>query len=134
MENSVYVSSSQTVSVKIAMLSSPLIGAYSNVHIKLVKTTEINTVAHHIFSSSLLLNSTLFQVINEPTIKVIISQVKLTYTFHLDANLLSIQGKSCCKDLSVSNEAVQLLATGRERSVPSPIRPFCNLDYYNPKT
>lgn len=38
----IYVSSSQTVSVKIAMLSNPLIGAYSKVHIKLVKTTKIN--------------------------------------------------------------------------------------------
>lgn len=37
--HSVYVSSSQTVSVSIAMLSRPLIGAYSSVHIRLVKTT-----------------------------------------------------------------------------------------------
>lgn len=38
----IYVSSSQTVSVKIAMLSNPLMGAYSKVHIKLVNTTKIN--------------------------------------------------------------------------------------------
>jgi len=35
----IYVSSSQTVSVSIAMLSKPRIGAYSSVHIKFVKTT-----------------------------------------------------------------------------------------------
>lgn len=35
----IYVSSSQTVSVRIAMLSNPRIGAYSKVHIILVNTS-----------------------------------------------------------------------------------------------
>lgn len=54
----IYVSSSQTVSVKIAMLSNPLIGAYSKVHIKLVKTTKINMMNIKSFNYQFLIHST----------------------------------------------------------------------------
>lgn len=113
-----YVSSSQIVSVSIAMLSRPCIGAYSRVHIKFVNIT-VKATTTIIISQFLQKN---------------LKNKRDTHAFHPDTNLLSARDKSCCTDWLASISGVWRLEVAQGRSVPSPTRPSCSSGCCSPRT